>query len=254
MTEPFLSKSKFIAGLQCPKLLWTHYNDKRQIPEPDPSTQAIFDQGQLVGELATSLFPGGIMINWTEDFEEVTARSKAALLERRPIFETSFTHGRAFARRCVRPGSRRRVGSDRSEEHHRGEGHTFAGCGVSKVRLRRGGNPYPPLFPDAHRQFLCSAWGHQRQGTLQEAGHHTRDCFDLARNPGASGKNGRYYPLEKLPKGRSRRALQPSLSLPVEGLMLVFSSGTECFFPVPWRWQQNETNGTRHPKTQGHPR
>jgi hypothetical protein len=27
-----ISKSKYLAGLQCPKLLWTHYNDKAQLP------------------------------------------------------------------------------------------------------------------------------------------------------------------------------------------------------------------------------
>lgn len=98
MADPLISKSKFIAGQQCPKLLWTYYNDKSQIPETDLSTQAIFDQGHIVGQLATSLFPGGTLIEWSEDFGEMTARSKAALLERKPIFEASFSHGGAFAR------------------------------------------------------------------------------------------------------------------------------------------------------------
>ena len=37
----FISKSKFLWGLQCPKLLWTAYNAKDRIPEPDAARQAV---------------------------------------------------------------------------------------------------------------------------------------------------------------------------------------------------------------------
>ena len=57
---PFLSKSKYVAGLQCSKLLWYHYNAKEEIPAFDEATQALFDQGHEVGELARTLFPGGV--------------------------------------------------------------------------------------------------------------------------------------------------------------------------------------------------
>lgn len=43
MKTPCISKSKYLAGLQCPKLLWTHYNAKDLIPAPDVPTQVIFD-------------------------------------------------------------------------------------------------------------------------------------------------------------------------------------------------------------------
>jgi hypothetical protein len=63
MTErPYVSKSKFLWGAQCKKLLWYAYNAKDQIPEPDAATQAIFDQGHEVGALAKSLCPGGIIV------------------------------------------------------------------------------------------------------------------------------------------------------------------------------------------------
>jgi hypothetical protein len=42
---PFISKSKYLSGLQCHKLLWFYYNAKDQIPGFDAQTQAIFDQG-----------------------------------------------------------------------------------------------------------------------------------------------------------------------------------------------------------------
>jgi len=38
---PFISKSKFLWGLQCPKLLWTSCNAKHLIPAPDATTQAV---------------------------------------------------------------------------------------------------------------------------------------------------------------------------------------------------------------------
>jgi hypothetical protein len=52
---PYLSKSKFLSGLQCPKLLWHGYNAKDRIPPPDAQTQAVFDQGHEVGSLAKKL-------------------------------------------------------------------------------------------------------------------------------------------------------------------------------------------------------
>lgn len=101
MTKPYISKSKFIAGLQCPKLLWTYYNDNSSIPEPDLGTQAIFDQGHLVGEMATCLFPNGITIDWGTEFDNVISASIRALAERRPLFEAGFRNGLAYARADV---------------------------------------------------------------------------------------------------------------------------------------------------------
>ena len=60
--QQYISKSTYLMGLQCQKLLWFRYNAKDQIPAPDESTQAVFDQGTEVGELARQLFPSGIVI------------------------------------------------------------------------------------------------------------------------------------------------------------------------------------------------
>ena len=96
---PSLSKSKYLAGLQCQKLLWYHYNAKDKIPPPDEHTQAIFDQGHLVGQLAKRLFPGGIEIEASyNDFPGMLKQTKEALLRRKPIFEAALQANRAFAR------------------------------------------------------------------------------------------------------------------------------------------------------------
>jgi hypothetical protein len=89
-----ISKSKYLAGLQCPKLLWTWFNDRDLIPEPGPSQQHIFDTGHLIGDLAKELYPGGKevpMIVGTKDAIELTVTATRDLIKRRrPIFEASF--------------------------------------------------------------------------------------------------------------------------------------------------------------------
>ncbi|MDF7800021.1 DUF2779 domain-containing protein [Pontiellaceae bacterium B1224] len=93
-----LSKSKYCTGLQCPKLLWVNFNDKERLPLWDSSVQARFDQGHTIGELAKSLFPGGIEIEFRPAaFPEMIAETKNALKSRKPIFEATFSHDGAYA-------------------------------------------------------------------------------------------------------------------------------------------------------------
>ncbi len=58
-----LSKSDFLAGLQCPKLLWLRQHEP-EAPElqPDRVLQDLFDQGRQVGELARARLTDGILI------------------------------------------------------------------------------------------------------------------------------------------------------------------------------------------------
>ena len=97
---PFISKSKYLNGLQCHKLLWFYYNAKDQIPAFDAQTMAIFDQGHLVGDLAKKLYPNGIEIaGAANDFGKMLDLSKQALGQRRPLFEAAFKSGNAYAYR-----------------------------------------------------------------------------------------------------------------------------------------------------------
>jgi hypothetical protein len=42
--QPLLiSKTRYLAGLQCPKLLWYHFNQPDAFPPTDAATQALFD-------------------------------------------------------------------------------------------------------------------------------------------------------------------------------------------------------------------
>jgi len=85
---PYISKSRFLDGLQCPKLLWSAYNAKHVFPQVEVSLQAVFDQAHKVGSLAKKLFPHGIEIEAVpSDFEGAIQLTHTALLLRRPIGE-----------------------------------------------------------------------------------------------------------------------------------------------------------------------
>ena len=94
-----ISKSKYLNGLQCSKLLWTQFNAKEEIPEADAGTQAIFSQGAKVGLLAQRLFPGGTAVAWDdEDFDAMVRITRELLPVRRPIYEATFAARGSFAR------------------------------------------------------------------------------------------------------------------------------------------------------------
>ena len=84
-----LTKSNYLLGLQCPKLLWVTKNDKKRIPEPNEVTLKKFKDGILLGELATKVFPKGKEIP-TKDFKETIKQTELLLLEKVPLFEASF--------------------------------------------------------------------------------------------------------------------------------------------------------------------
>jgi len=92
-----LSKTKYITGLQCPRLIWIEVNEPEKIPETDPVTQHIFDQGHLVGELAKKLFPIGIDIP-QDDFMGNIEETKELLKERKPLFEAGILAGKLYSR------------------------------------------------------------------------------------------------------------------------------------------------------------
>ena len=97
MASQLLSKSKYLSGLQCPKLLWVEINDPERIPETDPVTQYIFDQGHLVGDYAKKLFPGGIDVP-QDDFMGNIVKTNELLAERKPLFEAGILAGNIYSR------------------------------------------------------------------------------------------------------------------------------------------------------------
>ena len=97
MPFELLSKSKYMTGLQCPRLIWIQFHESAKIPETDPGTQYIFDQGHLVGELAKKLFPEGIDIS-TDDFKGNISNTRDLLKNRKPLFEAGILTGKLYSR------------------------------------------------------------------------------------------------------------------------------------------------------------
>jgi hypothetical protein len=96
---PYISKSKYLSGLQCPKLLWSAYNAKHLFPEVDAGQQAVFDQGHDVGAFAKRMFPNGIEIDTAPtDFEGAIRLTGEKLALRRPLFEATFSANGGYAR------------------------------------------------------------------------------------------------------------------------------------------------------------
>lgn len=94
-----LSKSTYLMGLQCPKLLWHRYNAKDLLEQPGTLAQAIFDQGHAVGAWAKRLYPDGIEIApGVTDFDLVCAESQRQLVARKPLFEPAFRAAGGYAR------------------------------------------------------------------------------------------------------------------------------------------------------------
>ena len=61
-TLPQLSKSRFVAGLQCLKRLYLDCYHRELADPVEAGQQAVFDTGTTVGELARQRFPNGVLV------------------------------------------------------------------------------------------------------------------------------------------------------------------------------------------------
>lgn len=65
MSNVRITKSEYTAGVQCPKRLYLLSHHSELATAPGDDLQLRFKQGQQVGEIARSRFPGGVMISAT---------------------------------------------------------------------------------------------------------------------------------------------------------------------------------------------
>ena len=88
-----LSKSRFVTGCQCHRLLWwtVHEPDAKEI-QPDKVLQDLFDQGRQVGELARQRYGSGVLIDLPHTaYDARVAATRKAMADGAPaIFEASF--------------------------------------------------------------------------------------------------------------------------------------------------------------------
>ncbi len=99
-----LSKSKFLSGLQCHKRLYLEVHHPSLATKPDAATQAMFDMGTEVGELARSRFPGGTLVEAGYRQSEAALAQTAALIQDPTvpaIFEAAVLHSGVLIRADV---------------------------------------------------------------------------------------------------------------------------------------------------------
>lgn len=79
-TDISLSKSRLLAGLQCPLRLWLEVNHPELADPLDDAEVAILDQGQKIGAFARELYPGGVLIEYEGRTHDDAMRDTQAAL------------------------------------------------------------------------------------------------------------------------------------------------------------------------------
>lgn len=101
MVEHRLSKSKFLSGLQCHKRLYLELHQPELADEPDAQTEAAFELGQEIGQLARRRFPGGVLVSQDHAHLAEAVKETASLVKNPAvpaIFEATFVHDGVLVR------------------------------------------------------------------------------------------------------------------------------------------------------------
>jgi hypothetical protein len=88
-----LSKSKYLAGLQCPRRLWLGCHEPELGTSASADLSARFDDGAEIGRQARELFAGGVVVD-DAGHGEAMARTRQLLADPQvgAIFEAAFEH------------------------------------------------------------------------------------------------------------------------------------------------------------------
>ena len=95
-----LSKSRLISGLQCDRRLWLE-TFCRELQEVDDAQQAIFDNGNELGELARELLGPGVLIEHVREIALALTDTERLLSikdQRQTLFEPAFSHSDVVVR------------------------------------------------------------------------------------------------------------------------------------------------------------
>ena len=89
-----ISKSKFMAGVQCLKRLYLRVHEPQLAAQPEDTDEAIIEQGKEVGLLARQLFPGGVEVNAPGGLTDATRKTRELITSQGvpAIFEAVFQH------------------------------------------------------------------------------------------------------------------------------------------------------------------
>jgi predicted RecB family nuclease len=109
-----ISKSKFVAGIQCLKRLYFQVHQPELAEEEDEGQESRFEQGEAVGLLAHRRFPGGVLVGFENGIDDALANT-AALMDDSSvpaIFEATFQQANLLVRVDIlqrRPSNRWRL-------------------------------------------------------------------------------------------------------------------------------------------------
>lgn len=90
-----LTKSKFMNGLQCPRLLW--HSNKKLLPEVSISDKHKFAQGHEFEKYVYKLFPEGVSLV-DMDFSENLEKTSKLIQDKKIIFEAGIQHADYYIR------------------------------------------------------------------------------------------------------------------------------------------------------------
>jgi predicted RecB family nuclease len=96
-----ISKSKFVAGVQCLKRLYLQVHRPELATGSTEATEAVMEQGQQVGLVAQKAFPGGILVAANHEHLDDAIRITRELVgnaEVPAIFEATFEYGGVLVR------------------------------------------------------------------------------------------------------------------------------------------------------------
>lgn len=93
-----LTKTLFVAGTRCPRLMYFLYHFPEKLPKPSLGSEFRMKQGILVGELAKGLFPRALDISKFPDATKLTLTKEN---KNKIIFEASAKFNNLFARADV---------------------------------------------------------------------------------------------------------------------------------------------------------
>ena len=99
--KPFLSKSKFVAGVQCLKRLYWQVYQPDLAAEFDEQVQSIMDQGKAVGVEAQKAFPGGVLVEADYQHTRVALEETARLMANPQVpavYEAALEHDGVLVR------------------------------------------------------------------------------------------------------------------------------------------------------------
>ena len=89
-----LSKSKYVRGLQCPKMLWLDINKPE---EAESTSDAVFETGTEVGELARGIFGDYTNVSFDKNLNNMIKETKELIDKKVPVItEASFLYDNNF--------------------------------------------------------------------------------------------------------------------------------------------------------------